>query len=231
MLHQKPTLDTRKPKIIAEGKTIKVVCYIFNFPVADVDVDCDIRRESCSVLKGQIQSPCNWGIKSTLTYRVKVDSGIGLPTGECAGVDSGVDIRSGYSQLRHRVTYTMFFFGFGLSAHPSSFQHPVGIYKRHFILKLTLMLVSMISLFYGFNCPWQDIIQLFTMARIFLVSGGINISERSSRYGHWFRLLGEWFSLHAHRLVFTGSFIMTIGFHRQQSLVISVPSLILARLP
>jgi hypothetical protein len=30
------------------------------------------------------------------------------------GVDSGVDIRRGYSQLRHRAPYTMFFFGFGL---------------------------------------------------------------------------------------------------------------------
>ncbi len=30
------------------------------------------------------------------------------------GVDSGVDIRWGYSQLQHKVPYTMFFFGFGL---------------------------------------------------------------------------------------------------------------------
>ncbi len=56
----------------------------------------------------------------SLTGRVdsgKVDSGIGLPNahGKWVGVDSGVDIRWGYSQLRHRVLYTMFFCGFGLS--------------------------------------------------------------------------------------------------------------------
>ncbi len=35
--------------------------------------------------------------------------------GKCVGVDSEVDSRWGHSQLRHRVPYTMFFFGFGLS--------------------------------------------------------------------------------------------------------------------
>ncbi len=52
---------------------------------------------------------------SRLWHRVKVDSGTGLPAhGTCVWVDYGVDIRWGYSQLRHRVLYTMFLFGFGL---------------------------------------------------------------------------------------------------------------------
>ncbi len=38
----------------------------------------------------------------------------------CRGVDSGVDISWVYSQLQHSVTYTMFFFGFGLRT--ASFQ-------------------------------------------------------------------------------------------------------------
>jgi hypothetical protein len=33
---------------------------------------------------------------------------------KCVRVDSGVDIRVGYNQLRHRVPYTMLFFGSGL---------------------------------------------------------------------------------------------------------------------
>ncbi len=46
---------------------------------------------------------------------VKVDSGIGMPMhGKCVGVDSGGDIRGGYSHLRHRGPFTMFFFVFGL---------------------------------------------------------------------------------------------------------------------
>ncbi len=44
----------------------------------------------------------------------KVDYGIGAAHGKCFGVDSGVDKRWGYSQLWHRVPYTMFFFWFGL---------------------------------------------------------------------------------------------------------------------
>ncbi len=49
----------------------------------------------------------------------KVDSVIVLlwhrvAHGTCAGVDSGVAIRWGYSQLRHRVPYTMFLLWFGL---------------------------------------------------------------------------------------------------------------------
>ncbi len=35
--------------------------------------------------------------------------------GKFVGVDTGVDIRRGYRQLRHWVLYTMFFCGFGLS--------------------------------------------------------------------------------------------------------------------
>ncbi len=35
--------------------------------------------------------------------------------GKCVGVDSGVDIRWGYSQLRHRVQHTIFFFEFSAS--------------------------------------------------------------------------------------------------------------------
>ncbi len=42
----------------------------------------------------------------------KVDSGIRVAHGKCVGLDSGVDIRWGYSELRHRVPYTMVFFGF-----------------------------------------------------------------------------------------------------------------------
>ncbi len=49
-----------------------------------------------------------------LWRRVKIGSGIGLPINKCVGVDSGVDIRWGHSQLWNRVPYTMFFFGFGL---------------------------------------------------------------------------------------------------------------------
>jgi hypothetical protein len=44
------------------------------------------------VLKSKVP---DWGIKSTLAYMVKADSGIGFPNahGKCVGVDSGVDIR------------------------------------------------------------------------------------------------------------------------------------------
>ncbi len=59
----------------------------------------------------------DWGIKSTLAYRVKVDSGRGLPSahGKCVGVYAGLGIRCawGYSQLRHKVPYTRFFYGLG----------------------------------------------------------------------------------------------------------------------
>jgi hypothetical protein len=57
------------------------------------------------------------GGQSRLWHRVKVDSGKGMPKKcpfKCVGVDPGVDIRGGYSQLRHRVPYTMFYFGSGL---------------------------------------------------------------------------------------------------------------------
>ncbi len=47
-------------------------------------------------------------------WGVIVDSGIGVATGKCVGVDSGMDIRLVFSQLRHWVPYTMFFFGFCL---------------------------------------------------------------------------------------------------------------------
>ncbi len=67
--------------------------------------------------KGQIQSP--W-------LGDKVDSGIGMVT--VLGVDSGVDIRGGYSQLRHRVTYTIFFFVFGLSS-----SHPILSLETAFV--------------------------------------------------------------------------------------------------
>ncbi len=73
---------------------------------------CRIYLGSCLVFRGQILSPC-WGIKSTW-HRVKVDSGMGLAMVQVWGVDSGVDIRWVYSQLRHRVPYTMFFFEFCL---------------------------------------------------------------------------------------------------------------------
>jgi len=48
--------------------------------------------------------------------------------GKCVGVDSGVDIRGGYSQLRHRVTYTIFFFVFGLSS-----SHPILSLETAFV--------------------------------------------------------------------------------------------------
>ncbi len=53
---------------------------------------------------------------SQLWHRIKVDSDIGLPmvNAKCVWVDSEVDIRWGFSQLRHRVSNTMFFSGFGL---------------------------------------------------------------------------------------------------------------------
>ncbi len=35
--------------------------------------------------------------------------------GKCVAVDSGMDVKWGYSQLRNSVPYTMFFFGFSLS--------------------------------------------------------------------------------------------------------------------
>ena len=50
-----------------------------------------------SLIWGQIQSP--W-------VGDKVDSGIGLPMVNVLRVDSGVDIRWAYSQLRHRVPHT-----------------------------------------------------------------------------------------------------------------------------
>ncbi len=58
--------------------------------------------------RGQILSP--W-------LGDKVDSGIGLTVdyGTCVAVGAGVDISRGYSQIRNRVPYTMFSFGFGLS--------------------------------------------------------------------------------------------------------------------
>ncbi len=63
------------------------------------------KKMSCMISRGQILSLWPGG---------KVDSGIGFPQCKCVGVDSGVNIRWGYSQLRHWVPYTMFFFGFGL---------------------------------------------------------------------------------------------------------------------
>ncbi len=63
---------------------------------------------------GQIQSPRLGDKVDFAWHRVKVDSGIGLPMVNVSGVDSGVDTRWGYSQLRQRVPYTMFFFGIGL---------------------------------------------------------------------------------------------------------------------
>jgi hypothetical protein len=72
---------------------------------------------------GQIQSP--WLVDKT--NRIKVDPGIGLPNvhGKCFGVDSGMDIRWGYSQRRNRVPLTMFFFGFGLGLVGNVVQSPV----------------------------------------------------------------------------------------------------------
>ncbi len=66
------------------------------------------------------------------SWRVKVDSGIGLPMDFlCVVVDSGVDIRWDYVQLRQRVAYTknVVFFGFGLWVQS---QHPPDIveFKR-----------------------------------------------------------------------------------------------------
>ncbi len=57
------------------------------------------------------------GRQSRLWQRVKGDSGCWhrVAHGKCVGVDSGVDMRGGYSQLRQRVRYAMFFFEFGLS--------------------------------------------------------------------------------------------------------------------
>ncbi len=42
-----------------------------------------------------------------------VDSATGVAHGTCVGVDSGLDLRGGYSQHRHRVPSTMFFYRFG----------------------------------------------------------------------------------------------------------------------
>ncbi len=68
-----------------------------------------------------------------LWHRVKVDSGIGSPMVHVLGFD----IRGGYSQLRHRVPYTMFFIGFGLwmqqslavcgGVEPGSIWHPYSL--------------------------------------------------------------------------------------------------------
>jgi hypothetical protein len=68
------------------------------------------------VTRGQIQS--HWlGEKSTW-HRVS--------HGKCVRVDSRVDKRRGYSQLRHRVPYTEVFFGFSLGHiwEPYNVQRP-----------------------------------------------------------------------------------------------------------
>ncbi len=47
----------------------------------------------------------------------------------CVGVNFGLDIRWGYSQLRHRVPYTMLFFGFGCWFHSCrAFGHILYIF-------------------------------------------------------------------------------------------------------
>jgi hypothetical protein len=76
---------------------------------------CHSRRlQDCGVWARYTYSIQRPNSKSRLVD--KVDSGIGLPSahGTCVGVDSGVYIRWVYSQLRHRVSFTMFLFGFGL---------------------------------------------------------------------------------------------------------------------
>ncbi len=72
--------------------------------------------------RGQMQSS-QLGIKSRLWHWVA--------HGKCTGVDSGVDIRWGYSQLRHRVPYTMFFFGFGRRLASCGIQ---GTVSKHFLV-------------------------------------------------------------------------------------------------
>jgi hypothetical protein len=57
------------------------------------------------------------GGSSRLWHRVKVDSGIGLPmVNVLESTLHGVTSWLRYSQLQHRVRYTMFFFGFGVGS-------------------------------------------------------------------------------------------------------------------
>ncbi len=52
--------------------------------------------------------------------------------GKYVVVDSGVDLKWGYSQLRHRVLFTMFFFGFGLCWIASEYEQQFLKILGHF---------------------------------------------------------------------------------------------------
>ncbi len=62
-------------------------------------------RNAIKQIRRQLRTIKSWGQILSPWIGDKVGSGIGLPM-VCIGVESGVDIRWGYSQLRHRVPYT-----------------------------------------------------------------------------------------------------------------------------
>ncbi len=73
---------------------------------ADMFVLCTCPlRNAIKQIRRQLRRIQSWGQILSPWKGDKVDSGIGLPM-VCIGVEFGVDIRWGYSQLRHRVPYT-----------------------------------------------------------------------------------------------------------------------------
>jgi hypothetical protein len=87
---------------------------------------------SAPVPRGQMQSP--W-------LGDKVESGIGLPMVHFAVVD----IRWGYSQLRHGVPYTMFFFEFGLWQGLKHFRKLATVFNLFTNLSLNCAQMRMLS--------------------------------------------------------------------------------------
>jgi hypothetical protein len=85
---------------------------------------------------GQILSPwLGYKVDSCTQGRVKVYSSIRLPMVHAfVGIDSGVDIRWGFSQLRYKVLYPIFFFEFGLCVFPS-FTSKKNTFVKCFFLK------------------------------------------------------------------------------------------------
>jgi hypothetical protein len=73
-----------------------------------------------------------------------VDSGIGLPNahGKCVGIDSGVDIRRGYSQLRHKVPFIMFSMDSAWTLSPQSPSQQTRPQQRLYLPYLTHSLSS-----------------------------------------------------------------------------------------